>query len=244
MGQTILETRKCKQCGEEKPLGSFVVVHNRSKVCAECRQANIREQNARKSKKQRSQPYFKEYRQRYQQEHREECREYARQYRRRHPEYAAHMVDRRTTDPVLQLRHFARVAVNMAVHRGILIKPDHCTCCRKPYPKRRIHAHHMNYYDQLNVVWLCPTCHNQWHWLKEARSTPCALRLTHGVIAEPKTPCTEFAKIKTPAIFAQDHRFVGYSAREFNELSRDSFLAEVEESQKLLREFMTKNTGI
>lgn len=50
----------------------------------------------------------------------------------------------------------ARYAVNNAVRRGKLEKPNACQWCGA---KGRIHAHHEDYGKPLEVIWLCPRCH-------------------------------------------------------------------------------------
>ena len=58
----------------------------------------------------------------------------------------------------------ATVAVRVAVASGKLTMPDKCSSCGK---SGKVHGHHDDYDLPLDVVWLCPTCHNQLH--KEQR---------------------------------------------------------------------------
>jgi len=50
--------------------------------------------------------------------------------------------------------------VNMAVSEGEIIKPDICSeCGRTAY----LHAHHYNYENYMNFIWLCASCHKNEH---------------------------------------------------------------------------------
>ena len=51
--------------------------------------------------------------------------------------------------------------VNNAVKYGFLIRPKECSVCNK-YNKR-IHGHHCDYDQPLDVIWMCPSCHSEWH---------------------------------------------------------------------------------
>jgi hypothetical protein len=54
-------------------------------------------------------------------------------------------------------KHKARKALNHATEKGILIRPDRCTACKKKHGT--IQGHHENYDKHLEVVWLCTLCH-------------------------------------------------------------------------------------
>ena len=58
-------------------------------------------------------------------------------------------------------RHAVRIATNLAVLRGELIKSEECEECLDA--ESRIQAHHDNYNKQLDVRWLCIKCHSTWH---------------------------------------------------------------------------------
>ncbi len=53
-----------------------------------------------------------------------------------------------------------------AVQTGKIIKPVICSKCGC---KAKIQAHHYNYENHMNVVWLCSSCHKKEH-SKESRS--------------------------------------------------------------------------
>lgn len=51
----------------------------------------------------------------------------------------------------------ARRAVAAAVASGLLVRPEHCSLCRRA--ARRIVGHHRDYAHPLAVVWCCDLCH-------------------------------------------------------------------------------------
>lgn len=57
-------------------------------------------------------------------------------------------------------KDIARKAVHNAVRRGALVRPNECEDCGigcKP------EGHHDDYNEQLEVRWLCLTCHGEQH---------------------------------------------------------------------------------
>lgn len=51
--------------------------------------------------------------------------------------------------------------LNRAVKDGKIVKPSNCQkCCRKVTTKN-LHAHHFDYAQPYNVVWLCALCHRR-----------------------------------------------------------------------------------
>lgn len=50
-----------------------------------------------------------------------------------------------------------------AVKSGRLIKPKNCERCGKVTTSRSLHAHHCDYNKPLDVMWLCASCHDEWH---------------------------------------------------------------------------------
>jgi len=51
--------------------------------------------------------------------------------------------------------------VQRALKIGKLIKPDNCAECERR--TSRLHAHHINYNQPLQVIWLCIGCHRRRH---------------------------------------------------------------------------------
>ena len=50
----------------------------------------------------------------------------------------------------------ARVVVNHAIKKGVLLKPPACAWCSG---RGRIEGHHIDYHKPLEVIWLCTACH-------------------------------------------------------------------------------------
>jgi hypothetical protein len=61
----------------------------------------------------------------------------------------------------------AMYAVHEALRKGFLKKVKSCSRCRKK--GLRLEAHHPNYAQVYDVVWLCPACHRKWHRKHHAR---------------------------------------------------------------------------
>jgi len=57
-------------------------------------------------------------------------------------------------------KYAAHCAVNNAVRDGRLNKPDACERCGAEI---KLHGHHEDYSNILDVVWLCPACHAERH---------------------------------------------------------------------------------
>lgn len=57
-------------------------------------------------------------------------------------------------------RQDAQYIVRTAIIRGELIRPDRCSECDK---ECKPHAHHEDYQKPLEVIFLCPKCHNRRH---------------------------------------------------------------------------------
>ena len=71
-----------------------------------------------------------------------QTKEYKAEYKRKYPnKFVAHNM------------------VNNAIRCKKLFK-EPCSECGN---ERNVHAHHDDYLKKLNVRWLCPVCHSQWH---------------------------------------------------------------------------------
>lgn len=57
----------------------------------------------------------------------------------------------------------ARKAVEKAVARGKIVKPDRCEDCGQAVDRRLLHGHHHDYSKPLEVEWICATCHSVRH---------------------------------------------------------------------------------
>jgi hypothetical protein len=128
--------KKCFKCGEAKPLSEFY----KHKMMADghlnkCKECNKRD--VRKNRKDKIE-YYREY---------DRARgnrqgyEYVVEFREKFPN-----------------KHRAYSMVNRAVRSGKLHK-EPCRICGDT----NVHAHHYDYAKPLNVMWLCPTHHKEWH---------------------------------------------------------------------------------
>ena len=136
----------CPRCGERERQPS-------SSYCRECRNEYAREY--RKADREK----WNQYQQEYRQANREKWREYAREYWRANEEKFREY----KSDPEVQRKHRARVAVNGAVRAGKLEKPELCPKCGSG--ENQIEGHHHDYDQPLEVEWLCSSCHGKEHRL-------------------------------------------------------------------------------
>ena len=88
---------------------------------------------------------------------RAKAREYCRAWRARNPGWQQEMPSygKRYFKPTKEA-HRAHVAVANAIKRGILVRPATCSKCGK---QCRPEAAHHDYAKQLDVRWLCMSCH-------------------------------------------------------------------------------------
>lgn len=83
---------------------------------------------------------------------REKRQETTREQRRLHPE-----------------KHRARAAVERALKQGLLVRPAICPACGCEDQggvdgRTLIQAHHDDYAKQLDIKWLCVSCHSKTHY--------------------------------------------------------------------------------
>lgn len=148
--------KSCKKCGEEKPLDGFyktTAKDGRDNTCKECRKERVRE-----NRRENIEQYQAYERQRAMLPHRVEMRD---RYLST-PEGKAAIYrgtkKYRQNNPIKMQAHNR---VSHALRDGRLSRPDGCNACGDT--GQRLHAHHDDYAKQLDVRWLCPGCHHQWH---------------------------------------------------------------------------------
>ncbi len=131
--------KACFKCGQEKPLDAFyahpMMADKHLGKCKECAKADVM---------------------RHRQENEEKIRAYDRE-RGKLPHRKA-----RTTEVNKRWRvgaiSKAHNVVSWAVHTGRLVK-EPCWMCQAP----KSEAHHDDYAQPLNVMWLCTVCHRSRH---------------------------------------------------------------------------------
>lgn len=69
-----------------------------------------------------------------------------------------------------RVKRQARMLVFEAVQAGELTRPDICEVCDCTH--EAMQAHHTNYGDPLNVIWVCPGCHAKIHANKNHALNP------------------------------------------------------------------------
>jgi hypothetical protein len=85
-----------------------------------------------------------------------------REWRAKNPErYRQQSREKRTRDPLTNYKQRAWNAVFRAISRGEVVRPSACSRCGQL--SEHIQAHHENYEKWLDIVWLCPKCHQRYH---------------------------------------------------------------------------------
>lgn len=131
--------KTCRGCLERKPLSDFYK-HSEMKDghlnhCKDCKKA-----------------YAKKYAQ-------TEAGRATERRRSKKPARRAHLTANtrrwRSNNPDGYAAHYA---VQKAKRKGVLKVPDGCESCGS---KEKLHAHHEDYKNKLDVVFLCPSCHGR-----------------------------------------------------------------------------------
>lgn len=70
--------------------------------------------------------------------------------------------------PIEAFKQKARYQVKVALKNGILIMPDNCQHCgihvsNLKYKVKKLQAHHTDYNNPLEIVWVCFSCHRKIH---------------------------------------------------------------------------------
>lgn len=144
--------RVCNICGTTSKEARF---YNRvSSRCTECHKTAVRNNRAEKI------DYYRAYDAKRFQE--QPQRRAANEARARTPHgKAIHEKSTKKWQALNQVKRRAHVKVGNAVKYGRLIKPEACSVCGST--GRRIHGHHFDYSKPLDVVWVCPPCHREFH---------------------------------------------------------------------------------
>lgn len=152
----MINCKQCFKCGEIKPLSAFYkhsrMADGRLNKCKECNKkdvqdnyrANIeyyKEFDKERNKRPKRIESKREAEKQWSKNNPEKVKKYKKKYREVNPEkYKAHNI------------------VNNAIRDGRLIKGV-CKICGA----KDTHAHHEDYGKPLDVIWLCPQCHVNWH---------------------------------------------------------------------------------
>lgn len=142
--------KTCKKCNEEKHPVDF---YSNDSSCKECRKEAVRKNRAEKV------DYYREYdKKRYKEDPK---------VKQRIDRYLATTDGMRKSseaksrwDAKNPVKKAAQTILGNAVRDGKIAKPGFCESCGK---SGRIHGHHCDYSKPLDVMWLCPKCHKDWH---------------------------------------------------------------------------------
>lgn len=90
--------------------------------------------------------------------HKEEIRAQQKRWREANKEQIKEYMREYSLGAKARIRIFASSKVNNTLKSGKLIKQpcEMCGCLE-------VEAHHSNYNEPLNVMWLCKKCHEEWH---------------------------------------------------------------------------------
>lgn len=129
--------RTCSICGKELPETEFYA--SKPKMCKECAKSSSRN---------------------YRYSHAEQCREYDKK-RNQLPERKKAM-EQHTSNNNHNIEGYKKAHNTLlrAVESGEVERPCHCAICGK---ECKPNAHHNDYKEPLNVVWLCTSCHTTYH---------------------------------------------------------------------------------
>ena len=134
------QTKKCSECGQEKPLGEFNKNrNNKDGYQGRCRECFSRYNKAR---------YWSDP-----SRFKKSVAEYRKANLENVFETRMAMCERNPCEKN------AREAVNIAVELGYIDKPDHCMGCGRKASETRISGHHYDYSKPLEVIWVCARCH-------------------------------------------------------------------------------------
>jgi len=136
--------KKClnSNCGKTLSLSEFYMRSNKPEAqCKSCRKKRTAELRAKRSE------HFKKYE-----------KERSVLVKRRKHQLAKAIRHRETNI----FENSARRLFNAKIKNGEVVKKDKCQnsdCCRCDF----LQAHHHDYNKPFEVIWLCPSCHTQYH---------------------------------------------------------------------------------
>lgn len=129
--------KECFKCGQVKPLSDFYkhkqMADGHVNKCKECNKQDVRENRSANA------DYYRQY-----------------DKERGNRQSYDYVADYRSKN---KNKHKAHGIVQRAV-RGMKLFKEPCEVCGQ---SSLVHAHHDDYLKPLNVRWLCPAHHKQWH---------------------------------------------------------------------------------
>ena len=140
---------KCVKCEKERGKEFY----QKDKTCKECRKAAVR-----KNRKDKIDYYTTYEKSRAKLPHRVKARE---DYAKTPKGKKAGNRAKKAWEERNAIKKGAATMVGNAVRDGIIKKGIYCEECGDNHI--RLHGHHDDYAYPLDVRWLCPPCHKQWH---------------------------------------------------------------------------------
>lgn len=148
--------KQCFKCLEVKPLSSFYkhkqMADGHLNKCKECNKKDV------KSNYRENIGHYKQYeKSRANLEHRVKARADYAQTESGKKARQTSTNNFRKNNPI---KYAAHVLVGNAIRSGTILRPENCQQCGIECTP---HGHHCDYARPLDVMWLCPQCHNDWH---------------------------------------------------------------------------------
>lgn len=135
-----MDTKVCRECGRELPISEF----NKRRTAKDGLQDRCRD-------------CFSAYNRRRYASNREKFKADVKRYREENPNNE--LETRLKTCKKNTTAKNAHRAVAAAIRAGVIERPNTCSGCGCSNTEHRIEAHHFDYSDPLNVIWLCTPCH-------------------------------------------------------------------------------------
>lgn len=145
-----METKKCSTCGRTLPVSEFNWANRgRGELQVSCRAC------------------CSEYNRRRYAGNRDKFKSAVRNYKASNP--CAVLKTRLGTNKKAPSKQNARKCVEAAIVAGVLTRPSVCSGCGCSDTEHRIEAHHHDYRNPLNVIWVCTPCHRRLDQMRKAR---------------------------------------------------------------------------
>ena len=151
-----MNQKKCFKCGAVKPIEEFYrhpQMHDgHVNKCKECNKRDVRQNRSKNAE------YYRDYdRARANNPDRVSARK---NYAQTEPGKESQRRSHNRWKSRNPIKRAANVILGNALRDGRIVRPNACQNCESV---SRLHGHHDDYAKPLEVRWLCPQCHNDWH---------------------------------------------------------------------------------
>lgn len=170
-----MSNKICIKCGREFPVENFPRYKNRKgimcykNVCKECMAIYKHEhylKDIEKYKKrakrfrEENHAYYISYLRNYYKENKEEQNKKQAEYAKEHRDSINAYRRVWSKLPINRAKNYTRKVTRILLARGELVKPLKCELCHK---EKFLEAHHLDYSNPYDVLWLCKQCHEYVH---------------------------------------------------------------------------------